>query len=68
MCVYIAIIAIILQVTLWCMDSTPALKWNGYRLESRLARHLVKGNVHWRGEAWYVNVRSSVQCGGVQIF
>ena len=42
MSVYIAIIATILQVTLWHMDSAPALKCNGYGLESWLAGHLEK--------------------------
>ena len=48
MCVYIAIIASSLQVTLWCMDGAAALKCNGYRLKSSLARHLQKGSIHWR--------------------
>ena len=46
MCVQIAIIAMILAVTLWCMDGGAALKCNGYGLESLLAGHLVKGSVH----------------------
>ena len=45
MCVYIAII---LQVMLWFVDSAPALKYHGYRLQSWLAGHLEKGSVHWR--------------------
>ena len=49
MCAYIAIIAAILQVNLWCMNSATALRCNGYGLESWLARHLKKGSVHWRG-------------------
>ena len=49
MCVYIAIIATILQVTQWRVDSAPALKRYGYRLESWLAGHLEKGCVHCRG-------------------
>ena len=48
MCVYIAIIAAILAVTLWCVDSAAALKCNGYGLESWLAGHLNKGSVHWK--------------------
>ena len=46
MCVYIAIIAKILQVMLQRVDSAPALKCNGYELESWLAWHLEKGSVH----------------------
>ena len=48
MCVYIAIIATNLQVMMWRMDSAPALKYNGYALESLLAGHIEKGSVHWR--------------------
>ena len=48
LCVYKAIIATILQVTLWCMDSAPALKCHGYRLEAWLVGQLEKGHVHWR--------------------
>ena len=50
MCVYIVIIATILAVTLWPMDSAAALKCGGYEFKSLLARHLEKG---------------SVQCGGL---
>ena len=46
MCVYIATV---LQVMLLLIDSAPALKCSGYKLESWLAGHLEKGNVHWRG-------------------
>ena len=46
MCVYIAIIATILQVTQWCVDSAPTLKCNSHKLESWLAGHLEKGIVH----------------------
>ena len=49
MCVYIAIIATILQVMLWREDSAPALKCNVYELESWLPGHLEKDNVQWRG-------------------
>ena len=42
MCVYIAIIAIFLAVTLWRVDRAAAIKCNGYRLESSLAGHLDK--------------------------
>ena len=49
-------IAIILQVTAWLMDSAPALKYTGRRLESWLAGHLEKGIARWRGETRYVNV------------
>ena len=62
MCVYIAIIATILSVTLWRIDSEPALKCNSYRLKSLLCwgqrerqcalegRYVnVWGSVHWKG-------------------
>ena len=49
MCVYIAIIATFLQVTLWRVGGAPALKCNGYGLESWLAGRLEKGSVHWSG-------------------
>ena len=39
MCIYIVIIAKILQVMLWCMDTVPVLKCGGYGLESWLAGH-----------------------------
>ena len=55
MCVYIIITAIILAVMLWHTDSAAALKCNGYRLESLLARHLDKDSVNWR-EAQCVDV------------
>ena len=48
MCIYIAVIATIQQVMLWHMDSAPALKCNGYKLESWLAGDLEKGSVDWR--------------------
>ena len=46
MCVYIAITAAILRMTLRPMDSAAALKCNGYGLESWLAGHLHKGSAH----------------------
>ena len=46
MCVYIAIIATILAVMLWHVDSAPALKCKGSGLKSWLAGHLEKGSVH----------------------
>ena len=46
MCVCLAIVDVILQVTLWHVDSAPALKCNGYKLKSWLAGHLEKGSVH----------------------
>ena len=49
MYVYTAIIAIILQVALWHMESALALKYYGDGLESWLAGHLEKGTVLWRG-------------------
>ena len=58
------IIAIILALTLRCMDSTAPLNGHGYRLESLLAMHLDKGCIHWR-EAQYVNVWGSVHWKGV---
>ena len=48
MCVQIAIAATILAVVLWHVDSAAALKCNDYSLESLLAGHLDKGNVHCR--------------------
>ena len=53
MCVYIAIIATTLQVMLRQVDRAPALKCNGHKLESWLARHLEKGSAHWRGDPEY---------------
>ena len=52
MCVYVAIIATILQVTLWFMNNAPALKYNGHGLETWLAGYLEKE------EVWYVNVQN----------
>ena len=49
MCAYIAMIAAILAVTLWHVDSAAALKCNGYGLELLLAGYFEKGGVHWRG-------------------
>ena len=46
MCVYIAIIAAILQVMLWYMDGAPDFKCNVFELESWLAGHLEKGSVY----------------------
>ena len=51
MCVYIAMIAFIVAVMLWCVDVAAAFKCNGYRLESLLVGHLEKGSVHWRGSS-----------------
>ena len=48
MCVYLPIIAAILAVTLWQVDSAAALKHKGYQLESSLVGHLDKGSVMWR--------------------
>ena len=63
MCVYTAISARILAVTLWCMDSSAALKCNSYWLKSLLAGHLKKGSVHRE------KVYSAGECRlGVQIF
>ena len=47
-CICRALFAIIVPVTLWRIDSAPALKCNDYQLESWLAGHLKKGSVHWR--------------------
>ena len=60
MCVYIAIIATIVQLMLWRMDSAPALKCNDYRLESRIARQLEKSKCTLEREVWYVNIWHSV--------
>ena len=65
MCVYIDLIATIMAVTLWFVDSAAALKCNGYGLKSLLAGHLEKGSVHCRG-IQYVNVGGSIQFGRVQ--
>ena len=52
MCVYVAIIAAILQVTLWRVNSAASLKCNGgYRLETWLAGHLDIGGIHQRGSS-----------------
>ena len=61
---HIVIIANVLAVMLWRIDSVAALKCNGYRVKSLVVGHLDKGNVHWKG-AWYVNVRGSVHWKGV---
>ena len=58
MYVGIAIIASVLSVTLWCMDSAAALKCNGYKLKSLLPSTLTKV-VYIGGEAWYVNIQDS---------
>ena len=72
MCVYIAIIATILQLMLWCIDSAPALKYKGYELESWLAGHFNKDSVQWRGRLgmWTKRVVHGVgECRlGIQIF
>ena len=48
-CDYVTIIATVLAVTLWCVDSAAALKCNGCRMESSVAGHLKKSSVHQRG-------------------
>ena len=48
MCVYLAIIATFLAVTLWFINNGAALKSSDYGLESLLAGHLEKSNVYWR--------------------
>ena len=48
------IIAGILPMTLWRVDSAAALKYNGYEFELLLAGHLDNGCAHWRGTS-YVN-------------
>ena len=62
-CVYIALIAVILAVMLWCMDSAAALKCNGYGLESLLTGYLDQGSVH-RRDAQYVTVWGIVHWEG----
>ena len=62
-CVYISIIAIILQVMLWHVDSAPALKCNSYGLESCLERQCAM-----ELDALHVNVRGGVQCGVCNFF
>ena len=49
MCLYIAIIATILPVKLWGVNSALLLKYNGCELVSWLAGHSEKDSVHWRG-------------------
>ena len=72
MCVYTAIIAVIMQVLLWHVDSAPALKCHCHGLESWLAEHLDNVLCTLYGEAQHVNV--GVVCGrrkctlDVQIF
>ena len=63
MCVYIAIIAIILQVMLWCMDSAPALKWLLVGIFA--GKMLGERQCILEGKAQYVNVQSSVHWEGV---
>ena len=48
MCVYMAIIATILAVMLWCMDKAAALKCSGYKLNLGWQNTKEKGNVHQR--------------------
>ena len=55
MSVHIAMVATILATTQWCMDSADALQYNGYELDSLLAKAVYTG-----GEDWYVNVERSV--------
>ena len=50
MCVYVTIIVIILQVTLWCMGSAPAFKCN-------------VGIMSW-GLGWQGTLRKTVYIGG----
>ena len=49
------------------MNSTAALKCNGYGFKSSLAGHIDKGSEHCIG-AQYVNVQESVRCGGCKFF
>ena len=49
MCIQINIIAMILAVTLWCVDSGAALKCNDDGLESLLTGQFEKSSKHWRG-------------------
>ena len=69
MCVDIVIVATNLQVTLYHVDSAPALLCNGYGLKSWLAGHLRKGT---RGAGlilMYWVVYTGRECSlGVQIF
>ena len=62
MCIYIAVIATILAVMLWQVDSTAALKYSGYVMELLLAGYFGKSSVHCKG------VYSLVSTLGVQIF
>ena len=61
MCVYIAIIAIILPVMLWRMDSALVLQYNGCRFKSKrkAGEALRKGQCTQEQEAQYVNAWGS---------
>ena len=60
MCAYIAIIATILQVKLWCVNNALSLKCHDYELEAWLAgclEYTVGGpwegaRVQWRKDPW----------------
>ena len=45
-CFYLTIVATILAVMLWCIDSVAALKCNKYEYKSSVARLLNKGSEH----------------------
>ena len=51
MCAYIALIAIILAVILWCIDNAAALRCNGYEFESLLTGLLEMYRVVYTGGA-----------------
>ena len=60
MCAYIGIIATILQLMLWHMDSAPTLKYYGHQLESSASRTLRERQCTLEGKVRYVNVQGSV--------
>ena len=65
--VFIAVIATILAVMLWHVDSVASLQFSGYELKSWLAGHLIKGVYTVGGRC--VNARwctqgENVQCKG----
>ena len=47
------------------MDRALVLRYLGIGFESQLARALKERQCTLKGQAWYVNVRSSVHCKGV---
>ena len=65
MCVYIAIIANILLMTLWRVDSASALKCYGLQAGILAGRALREKQCTLEREARYMNVQDSVHWEGV---